>query len=113
MKAPMNDVTLSRADLRRADLTGAILLNNRTDGADAREAILEAAFAPGHEQDKKYLGFDDGDTRGAMIDEWALPTSGAVVVREDGLEPSARQPYPAKGTSTCLTRSARVWLQEP
>jgi len=113
-KTLMNEVTLNRADLRRADLTGAILLNNRTHGADVREAIIDAVEAPGHEHDKKYLGFEDGDAQGAMIDASALPLHGAVVIPEDGPETSAQAPFPgARGPSPCLPRSAAAWLHNP
>lgn len=113
MNTLMDEVRLNRADLRRADLTGAILLNNRSRGADVREAIIDAVRAPGHEHDKKYLGFDQADAHGAMIDAWAIPLVGAVVVPEDGPETSAQAPFPsAKGPSPCLPRSAAVWLRK-
>ena len=108
----MNETVLENADLRRADLTGAILLNNRTHGADIREAIVEGILAPGHENNKKYSGFENADARGAMIDRGTIPLSGAVEIPEDGPQTSPDRPYPsARASEHCLLRSSQIWLE--
>jgi hypothetical protein len=110
---------LAMSDLRRADLTGAVFLNNRDDFADVREAVVLWAKAPSlpairaSEKDEPFLGFQQSDTSGIIIDKGIHPLSRSVVITEDDIPTLAPRPFPpAKSNSKCLQRMAPIWLSE-
>jgi uncharacterized protein YjbI with pentapeptide repeats len=106
----MDTVTLNRADLRRADLSGSVLLNHRTHGTDAREAVLLYVHAPEHEKKEPAIGFEDADLRGAFVSRHWTIGRGTVAIPEDGVRVSAATPFPSRHKSPCELRQSDFWL---